>query len=210
MIFSRNTWILLGILVVLVGVAFFIPYYQGKQPKPTPTASAAVAQPVVAGGQVAQFTLQAKDGNKVVVKSVANNGWTVVDPANLTYDPTAVQTAAQFFKTAMVQTALPTQPPADAMGISSPTVSVILLMADGSQKTMKVGSPTPTGDGYYVQVDAAPAFTVSATDLSSLLALLTAGKPPVTPSVPSPQNGTPGAPGNSSTQLPPIASPTSP
>jgi hypothetical protein len=206
----RNTWILLGLLVVLVGVAFFIPWYQGKQPKPTPTISAVAAQPVIPSGTVAQFTVQSIGGKKVVVKSAGNNSWTVIDPTNLTYDPNTVGTAAAFFKTAMVQTALPTQPPADAMGINAPTSVITMVMTDGSQKVMRVGKATPTGDGYYVQIDTAPAFTVSSTDLTGLLSLLTAGIPPTTPSAAAPPSGTQGVPNSLSTQLPPAASPTAP
>jgi hypothetical protein len=204
---TRNTWILLGLLIVLVGVALFIPWYQGKQPKPTSTAAAgAVAQPVFPSGDIVQFTLKSSDGKSVEVKSAGNNQWTAADAQKLSYDPTTVQSAALFFKSAMVQTELTTQPPAEAMGLNAPLDMITLQMADGSQKVMKIGKSTPTGDGFYAQIDSNPAFTISKSDLQPLLTLLTAGVPPVTPSAAAQGTSSP-----FSVQTPgPAASPTTP
>jgi hypothetical protein len=203
---TRNTWILLGVLIVLVGAAFFIPWYQGKQPTPTPTAVGPAAQPVFPTGDIAQFTLQSSDGKSVEVKSTGNNQWTATDPQKLTYDPATVQSAALFFKTAMVQTELTTQPPAEAMGLNSPLDTVNIVMVDGAQKLMKIGKVTPTGDGFYVQIDNNPAFTMSKNDAQALLSLLTAGVPPVTPSAAAQNSGTP----SSAATPAPLVSPTTP
>jgi len=197
---TRNTWILLGILVVLVGVAVFVPKYLASQPQPTPTAAAPTAQPVFTTGDVASFTVKAADGKSVAVKSQGNGKWSVTEPTDLTYDETTVQSAASFFTTAKVQTALETQRAADAIGLTTPTATVTIQMTDGSQKVMKVGKATPTSEGYYVQIDTQPAFTVAKTEVESLTALLTAGTPPVTPT--SVLSGTPGM------ELTPAASPT--
>jgi hypothetical protein len=197
---TRNTWILLGILVVLVGVAVLVPKYLASQPQPTPTAAAPAAKPVFPTGDVSSFSIKSADGKSVAVKSLGNNQWSVTEPTGLEYDATTVQSAAGFFKSAMIQTALETQPAADAMGLASPAVTVTIQMADGSQKVMNVGKATPTGEGYYVQVDTQPAVTVSKSEVESLTGLLTAGKPPVTPTAV--LSGTPGL------ELTPAANPT--
>jgi hypothetical protein len=187
---TRNTWILLGLLVVLVGVAVLVPKYLASQPQPTPTAAAPTAQPVFPTADVSSFSIKSADGKTVAVKSLGNNQWSVTEPTGLTYDATTVQSAASFFKSAKIQTALETQPAADAMGLASPAVTVTIQMADGSQKVMKVGKATPTGEGYYVQIDTQPAYTISKGDVDSLTGLLTAGIPPVTPTAV--LSGTPG------------------
>lgn len=178
---SRNTLILLGVLVVLVGVVFFIPWYQGRNPNPSPTPSTPLPKQVFPTGQISQLTMNSKDGKTVILKASGNNQYTVTQPSNLVYDSSTVQTAVSFFQTAVVQTELPTQPPADVMGISAPADTITAKMADGSQHVLKIGSATPTGEGYYVQVDSNPAFTVAKSDVDNLLALFTAGKPPATP-----------------------------
>ncbi len=197
---TRNTWILLAVLVVLVGVALLVPKYLASQPQPTPTAAAPAAQPVFPTGDVSSFSIKSADGKSVAVKSLGNNQWSVTEPTDLTYDATTVQSAASFFKSAMVQTALETQPAADAMGLASPAATITIQLADGSQKVLKVGKETPTGEGYYVQIDTQPAVTVSKSEVESLTGLLTAGKAPVTPTAVF--SGTPGM------EQTPAASPT--
>ena len=179
----RTTWILLIIFAGLAAMIWLVPMWQERNPQPTPTAMV-TPSPVFEAGTITWMTLQGTDGKVVVVEKTAGaNQWTVKQPTDLVFEPTQVQSAMTALEGMSVQTALAQQPPQEAMGLDKPAYTITLMLKDGAERIIKVGKATPTGSGYYTQVGSQPAFVVSKASLDPVLQLLTAGVPPVTPSL---------------------------
>jgi hypothetical protein len=104
-----------------------------------------------------------------------------MDPGDLVWDTDQVNGAGNGLVTGRVLNQLSTQPPASAMGLEKPTSTITVKLENGTTKIMKVGSVTPAGNAYYVQIDNDPAVVVTKNIVDQLVNLVTAGKPPATP-----------------------------
>ncbi len=201
----KTTWVLVVIFAVLLGSVWFIPWWQGRNPQPAPTASA-TAHPILPGA-IVQLTVSGSGGMKVVTEKSPDPGkWNVLEPTGLVFDPTKVQDAISFMQGAKIQTELSTQPPIDAVGLAEPKNIIIAKLDNGSEVVLNVGNSTPTGSGYYAQIPGQPMFIISKGDIDPAIGLLTAGVPPVTPST-TPRTHSPGS-GTGTIELPTVTTPT--
>jgi len=177
----RTTWILVLVFAGLVSLIWLVPWWQGRNPQVTPTAIATPSA-VFEEGTVTWMTLQAPDGKVVVVEKDAEvDQWTVKQPAGLIFDPNQVESAMTALEGSNVQTTLAEQPPQEVMGLDKPAFTITLMLRDGAERVIKVGSATPTGSGYYTQIGSQPAFVIGKSSIDPILDLLTAGQPPSTP-----------------------------
>ncbi len=194
----RPTWILVLVFAGLAALVWLVPLWQERNPQPTPTAMV-TPSPVFEAGTITWMTLQDSAGKVVVVeKTAGDNQWTVKQPADQVFEPTQIESAMTALEGATIQTALAQQPPLEAMGLDKPAYTITLMLKDGAERIIKVGSATPTGSGYYTQVGSQPAFVMSKSSLDPVLQLFTAGKPPETPASGTPQPGLSGTPGEGS------------
>lgn len=179
----RTTWYFLGIFAVLLAAVIFIPKWQ--QGHPEPTATAAPVNPEIipsSQGKVTQITVTSVDGASITIQAKENLQWSVIQPVGLEYNSDQVNGAANGLVTGRILNQLPNQPPLSAMGLDKPTSTIVAKLDNGSDINIKVGSVSPAGNAYYVQKDGEPAVVVSKNIVDQLVALLTAGTPPGTPS----------------------------
>jgi hypothetical protein len=178
----RNTWVLLGIFGILVAVVLVIPRWEQANPQATPTAAAPQANllPAVQGKPV-EIQVVSREGKSLTITTTDQTNWTVKEPGGLEYNADKVNGAGNGLGSAVILNDLPQQPPADAMGLTNPTATIVVKVQNGAQKTIKVGNVTPAGSGYYVQMDANRAVIINKSVVDDLVSLLTSGTPPVTP-----------------------------
>ncbi len=178
----RTTWYFIGIFAVLVAMVVLIPKWQQGHPQPTPTAPPVNPEIVpLSQGKITEISVTSTEGKSISLQAKDNNQWSVVDTGGLVWNADQVNTAANSLVNGRVLNQLSSQPPASSMGLDKPTSTIQVKLDNGSTKTIKVGSVTPTGDAYYIQVDNNPAVVVTKSIVDQLVSLITAGTPPVTP-----------------------------
>jgi len=172
----RSTWIVLGIFALLVlGVFLWQHYGKTEEPvEPTPTVMVVNEMVFDLGEQsIAGFRIVGADGSSISFeRDPVSINWIVSDqPAELA-DATQIETAVGNLSFLLIDTKMTTQPPLDSMGLDQPAYMITLVLSNGEQIVLNVGDLTPTGTGYYVQVDNDPAVVVSQTEMDAVINLL--------------------------------------
>jgi hypothetical protein len=187
---KRNTWILLGFFAVLLAAVWAIPRWQSAHDQPSATPSTGSTNLLGSNlGTIKEMKIAGADGNVVVIVPAGNNTWSATaQPDPKVLDANQLQQAVTTIQGLTITTFLPTPPPLDAIGLTNPSHTITIIMDRGPQREIKVGSVTPTGGGYYVQVDDNSPSVVEKSNLDAVLNLLTA--PVVSTGTPSAE-GTP-------------------
>jgi hypothetical protein len=177
----KNTWIMVGLLALLVASAILIPRLQGSATHETTVPT--LGDPLIPAEQanITGMRLTGIIGKPIILKKNAQGVWTVIDPQGLTYDNSQLNSAVGVLTSSAVLSPLPTQPPSDVMGLTDPTYIIQLTLENGTEIVMKVGKQSPTGSGYYIQQDSNPAVIISRNPIINLVELFTAGTASPTP-----------------------------
>jgi hypothetical protein len=177
----KNTWIMLGLLALLVVSTILIPRLQASAgPK---SAVPTVSEPLIPAGQanITGMRLTGVIGKPIILKKDAQGVWTVIDPQGLKYDNSQLNSAIDGLASSAVLSHLPTQPPIDVMGLADPTYIIQVTLENGMEMLIKVGKKSPTGSGYYIQQDSNPVVLVTGNPIVNLVELFTAGTASPTP-----------------------------
>jgi hypothetical protein len=172
----RTTWIVLAIFVGLLGLAWYLQRTQGEATaSETPTPG---VQPLysLADESVAGLTVTDAQENVVALERGEEGEWTLLEPA----EPVDLNKAQAAVDTLLSMNILSKPEPApaiDAVGLTTPAYTIVLTSNDGEQITTTVGKTTPTGSGYYVQIDGGPIYVVSQFGMDSVTGLV--ANPPV-------------------------------
>lgn len=151
----RQTWVLLVVFVVLLGVVFYLQ----KNPQaiksaditPSPTAQLSLL-PGLKEQDINFVELKDSRGNTVQISKGSDGKW-VLMPENKPVDTgKAGELTAQIVDTHILST-LPADFALGASGLNKPTQVITVGSIQGKKMAIKIGSATPTGSGYYVQVD---------------------------------------------------------
>lgn len=173
---KRNTWILLGFFAALLIVVWAIPRWQAKNPAPTPTSIPSLSSLFgTSNGTIKEMKIAGSDGEGINIVSTGNGQWSATaqpDPKNLAVDQ--LQQAITTMQGLSITTILATPPPMDAIGLTNPSYTLTIMMDKGPQHVVKVGSVTPTGSGYYIQMDSNSPTVVDKSSLDGVLNLLSA------------------------------------
>jgi hypothetical protein len=174
----RSTWYLVAIFVVVLGGAV---YWQQRPPdsaenEPTPNPAAQPLFPVTSE-ELAGLQVQEINGGTVMLERDAGGAWELVQPSGMEADPAQVETKLSQLASLRVKTSL--EPAADLsiFGLDSPAYRVNLSTTGGQEYGLAVGDLTPTGDGYYVQLNGNPPQVVNKISMESFLGIL--NEPPV-------------------------------
>lgn len=169
----KQTWILLGVFAVLLGVTFYLQ----KNPLPQSTAkitpSATAAPTILSGWQEAEITgIELKEGDASVSQLTkdAQGNWLYGSNKIKIEAGKAAQITAQMIDTRAVTT-LPADFALDTIGLNKPAYNLI-LSAQNKQAEIHIGGKTPTGDGYYAQVDKNAPVVVAQTVVDGLISQL--------------------------------------
>ncbi|MEJ2709139.1 MAG: hypothetical protein P8074_16115 [Anaerolineales bacterium] len=197
----RNTWIILAVFVVLVGVAWYLQRNGGS----TEAQATSTPQPVLLAGidssQISELKIQDNQGATVVLEQPTAGDWKLVEPQAEATDVAKVQSAVDQLLAVNVLDQIATPPPAEATGLDQPVHTISLQLQDGRQIDVNVGSATPIENGYYVQIDQGSIYVVRQFGIDGIVGLLE--DPPIqpTPTPTTPPTMTP-EPSSDSTPVP--------
>ena len=169
---KRSTWILLVVFVVLLAGAVFIPQLlERTQPVPaTPT-----VQPVTnlfnyASNDIKALAIRDSLGNHAAMNR-SDSGWTITE-VQVAYTDVATATieagVTQFASLRVLST-----PDAASdfsiLGLATPAYTITISMQNGVQHILRVGDVTPSGKGYYVQLNGAAPVVVNKSGLDAVV-----------------------------------------
>lgn len=191
---NRNTTIVLVVvfavlLIYLLGVQ--LPRDRAAA-EVTPTISVAASTPLwtltadqVTGVRIVNLALQ----QSVAFSKDAQGIWSVTEPEAKPADQAQASNAAAQIAGLTVGNTITTATDLASFGVLSPTYSLDVKLADGTQHTAVVGSKAPTGRGYYAIRDGEQGIVlvVNASGLDAVLAWL--GSPPYVLPTPTAEGG---------------------
>jgi Domain of unknown function (DUF4340) len=173
----RSTWILLVILVILAGFTWVFQCYQVKKTDNTATVTPTIALVNIydlTGKQVNQVDLSDSSGTKVVFNRNSDSGkWSITNTPLEQADSFQIESNfAQLFAITAQETLTQT-PPLDSIGLVSPAYTIHMTTTDGGIMNTDVGSITPIGNGYYLQVNSGPIIIVDKVVMDDVLNMIT-------------------------------------
>jgi Domain of unknown function (DUF4340) len=179
----RSTWILVLIFAIVVGLAWLFQRYQGGKAESTatviPTASLKSLYDFD-NKQLDQVDILDSSGNKIgLYRDTTSNQWAVVDVPADKADAFQIESITAQLTGMKITETLDQTPPLDAIGLASPAYTITMTTSEGVQLVTYVGSPIPTGNGYYLRVGSDPVVIVDKVAMDSILNIIT--NPPLIP-----------------------------
>jgi Domain of unknown function (DUF4340) len=168
---SKNTWILLFVLLALIGFSFYFSNRKSKQ--------AALATPTVGSNLVFDSTagtptgikIQSSTGQTVEVARDASGQWVLKSPVQVPADQAAAEAAASQVTSLRVLADVQLGP--DIVGLDKPAYTITLAFTGGKSHTLVVGAVNPIQTGYYAQLDGGRTQIVDKPGIDALLGMLT-------------------------------------
>ena len=182
---KRQTWVLLVVFAVLIGIAFFWTRVQNDRKKSNPTATPTPQQKLFTIDSATVASLKITDnvsGKSVMVARDVTGQWKLVDPQADYTDVASVESAVTQLASLQVTSSLPDSSNLAEYGLDQPAYTIAVNINDGGQLLAQVGSTTATSSGYYVLVPGGVPQIVAKYGLDAVLKLLS--KPPIaTPTI---------------------------
>ena len=183
----RSTWISLLVFALLLGLAWYLNRPKPVEPVPTPTSESESPVALFAdeSGEVTAFQISG-DSKTISLAQEGNRGWVFTDDADkdLPVDQSQAESAATQFKAlALLEQKVIIAP--QYVGLNPPLYTITLQFAHETEHTLLVGEQTPSGSGYYVQLDGGDVAIADYYGMQAILNLLVASPYAPTPT-PSP------------------------
>jgi hypothetical protein len=171
----RSTIIYIVLLLVLVGVYWYLNYY-AKTAEAEATATAAPSAEVTylfpaEQGTPSSIRVDAKPGKLVEVARDADKAWVVTEPLRAPADQGSAEAAASQVTTMRILDSVPNVDP-KIVGLEVPEYVLTVRFTNGAKQTVDVGTVTPTENGYYVRDTAGKIVIVNKDAVDALLGLL--------------------------------------
>lgn len=152
----KQTLILLGILAVLVGLTFYLRE-NPLAPSGAEITPSATSQPaLLSGWQTSEITWMewqdAQSGTEMRLEQDAQGNWVQVSEGKPVSLGKVEQIRTQVLDT-RVTASLSGSYSLDALNLTQPAYVLTLGSAEGKTSKITIGKTTPTGNGYYIQVD---------------------------------------------------------
>ena len=184
----KQTWILLFIFALLLGVTFYLQ----KNPLPKSAAitpSATTAPELLQAWQSSDITwMELKESQSKTIQIIqdAQGSWTLGPEGKEKVDTGKAEQLRTEIAAIRIVAVLPANYQLDTVGLSAPTRTIAIRDKQGKQITINIGSSDPTGSGYYVQIASQAPVAVNKYTLDGIVdqfngALPTPTPEPVTP-----------------------------
>lgn len=175
----KPTLILLGILALLVGLALYLqknPAAQGES-DPTVTPSQTPAPAVLDGWQstgIVLIQLSSSDGSgfELTPNDNVDGEWILGPEEGGPVSPGTIERIRSEIVSMRAVAGLEDNYTLAAVGLEEPDKVITIRSSDGKQAAIRIGRQTPTGSGYYVQVNEQVPVIASKAALDSLFELL--------------------------------------
>lgn len=178
---KRNTWILLGIFVILL-LSFLIwqNYNQEKAASATPTPTMGVEDVLnLAGSTISGFQLEKTGGNTIEVTQDENGFWTFSPSENQPIDVERIQSVVENLASLRLVSKLANPPAKEVVGLQPAEYRLLIRSKDGKEQVLLIGKKTPIADGYYAELEDGSMVVLDVSGLDPVLELLT--NPPILP-----------------------------
>jgi hypothetical protein len=170
----KQTWLLVGIFALLLGLAFYLrqnPLVNSASITPTPT------DPVVmlAGWQSGDITwIEYKNSQESVIELTRNElgAWVLGAEDPQTAEAGKAEQIRSQIANIRVMSYMDPGYDLEALGLKTPERILSIRDAQGRKVEMHFGRLTPTGTGYYVQVDGQAPHIVSKYGADAIFDLL--------------------------------------
>jgi hypothetical protein len=171
----RSTVVYITILLVLAAVY----YYLNTREQPvdsmiTPGNTEEISYLFTAEqGLPTRIEIQSKSGETVEIARNAENAWELVQPVEADAEQGSSEAAASQLTTMRILETVAAVDE-DLVGLADPEYTLAATFDSDTQRTIHIGSVTPSDSGYYVQDSAGgDVFIVSKSAVDALLRLLT-------------------------------------
>lgn len=170
---KRNTWIVLGLFVVVLGFAF---YYQSVPKKsaasPTPTTGTRSLFSNLDEKSIATLRIEDRTGKATALGRDSAGLWLVTEPKGGPTDVTQAETAVSQLLALQSISSLDPTSDLGIFGLSKPSDTVTITMNDGTKYVLLIGDITPVQNGYYVRLNQNPPDIVNKDSIDAMLGIL--------------------------------------
>jgi len=152
---KRSTWILLAVLAVFIGAYFYLKAHPLRFSTSTPTPTATETSFLITkdNDTLTKVVITDAEGDIFQMGRDAADNWAITKPKPAAADQSKAEAAETQLFALRILTTLETSPSPDAIGLNPPADTISLEFSSSRLQVLKVGSLTPTGSGYYVQLE---------------------------------------------------------
>jgi hypothetical protein len=175
----KGTWIVLAVFVVFIGTLLILQRTRGNVKFITEavTPSATSAPLLLQGWQPADINYieWRGEGQSLTLTQSADGAWLLGPDQNAPVESSQVDSLRSSLVSLRPLSSLGASNPLDALGLSAPLNIITLRAASGMQAQFLLGDTTPTGSGYYAQINGGAPVVISKFELESILEQLKPG-----------------------------------
>jgi hypothetical protein len=170
---KRSTWIVLVIFLALVGLLIYLnqrgPTAEEADVTPTQTVEYLFDE---TAGLPTSIDLESRSGERVAIERNEAGEWVLKQPVEAEADQGSAEAAASQLSSLRILSR-PTVALADA-GLVDPAYEMTVKLTAGTEEVVRIGDLTPTGSGYYTNIEGSDEILiVDMTGLDALLKLVT-------------------------------------
>jgi hypothetical protein len=158
----KSTFILLMIFIILVGFAFALQlgWFEKDIVEPTPA-----LQPSLLDGfpmeNLAALLVSGKEVAALEISKQPDGTWAITQPEGIHGDSGKIEQLLSSLYGLSPTSSVSANTPLEPLGISPDSLKITMINSSGEQLILKPGGLTPTGSGYFIQVDNNPAVVIS-------------------------------------------------
>jgi hypothetical protein len=170
---KRTSWILLILLGIAVGVYFLIKYraeIKTTEPTETPVTTSYLAQEI--DGTLISIRIFDNDYHIVVMQRNQDGFWEITLPTPGTADQALVSEAETQLNALKTVSRIGQVVSLDDFGLTHPAYIIKMVYSNNAEHKIDIGDSTPTGSGYYIQLDDGEVYVVSQYSLDAILGML--------------------------------------
>ncbi len=176
---KRGTWVLVAVFGVLLAI-YLISQARTETPASELTPTVGLTYLLnLAEDQVEALEIRGPEGASISIQRAVDGGWSISDAVADQVDQGTITSAIRQLTTLRLLSELDGVEDIEIYGLDTPQYTLSVREAEGSAVEIKVGDETPTGSGYYVQVNGQPPKVVNLVSLDFVLELLR--DPPILP-----------------------------
>lgn len=190
----KPTWILLGLFAVLLAGVFYLqknPLPEPASKTPSPTAAPRLLEGWAAGDIVFMEMKDSQGKDIQLTQNADGASWTLGPDSKQKVESGLVEEIRSQVVEFRAVTTLPAGYQLEPIGLQTPKRSLALRNKQGKQAELRIGAATPTGDGYYVQVDNQAPVVLSKNTIDGTLDLFNNALPTPTPAPAAPTTTNP-------------------
>ena len=166
-------------LLVLAGAVYWQQQAQAPaEADGTPAPAQAPLFPLTLE-EISGLRVEGAAGEALLLEQGPEGLWHLGDPPGGAANPAQVDSRLVQLASMRVRTNLEPATDLSIFGLDSPDYRVIVFTSAGQQYHLAIGDLTPTGDGYYVQMNENPPQVVNKNNIDTFLGILS--DPPVAP-----------------------------